>query len=555
MNARFILLVAWFVSVAATALYAGSAQWDLNPGSGDWNTTTNWTPVTVPNSATDTATFDVSNTTGVSLSANTEVNGIVFNAGASAYTITASPAVTLTISGAGITNNSGTTQNFGTDASNEPIIVTSIGGTITFTNSATAGSMTAFTNSDNSGIGGRGITQFHDTSSAGGGTFANLGGVVSAGGETLFFDNSTAGNGTFTNFTAGNDSFSAGGGSTHFFGASTAGIGTFTNSSGGYSTLSGFPFASGFMDFNDNSTAGNATLIANANLFGELPPPDGGASITFEGNSTGGTARVELFGIGHLNFGSSLTVGSIEGNGSVNGGDLTVGSNNLSTAFSGALNVGSLTKIGAGTFTLSAVNTYTGGTAVNAGTLLINNTSGSGTGSGAVQVNAGTLGGIGTIAGAVTIGTGSGPGAFLSPGQSPGTLTIQSALTLNSDATYKFELNSSTAAADKVIANGVTIGMGAQFSFTDLGNGALALGTAFTVIDDAAVSPISGTFSNLRDGSMFTANGNTFLVSYEGGDGNDLTLTVEGVPEPATWALLTAGALLCSIWRRRIKSC
>jgi len=30
----------------------------------------------------------------------------------------------------------------------------------------------------------------------------------------------------------------------------------------------------------------------------------------------------------------------------------------------------------------------------------------------------------------------------------------------------------------------------------------------------------------LPDGSIVTIKGNTFLVSYSGGDGNDLTLTV-----------------------------
>jgi hypothetical protein len=34
-----------------TAVYAISAQWDLNPISGDWNTAANWTP-TVPNGPT-----------------------------------------------------------------------------------------------------------------------------------------------------------------------------------------------------------------------------------------------------------------------------------------------------------------------------------------------------------------------------------------------------------------------------------------------------------------------------------------------------------------------
>lgn len=41
-----------------------------------------------------------------------------------------------------------------------------------------------------------------------------------------------------------------------------------------------------------------------------------------------------------------------------------------------------------------------------------------------------------------------------------------------------------------------------------------------------AATPISGVFANLADGSTITAGSNTLQVSYEGGDGNDLTLTV-----------------------------
>lgn len=42
----------------------------------------NWTPNTVPNGPADVATFGVSNTTGITLDASTQLSGIVFNPGA-----------------------------------------------------------------------------------------------------------------------------------------------------------------------------------------------------------------------------------------------------------------------------------------------------------------------------------------------------------------------------------------------------------------------------------------------------------------------------------------
>jgi hypothetical protein len=164
---------------------ADSATWKTSPATGDWNHAANWTPPTIPNGPSDTATFAASNTTGVSLSANTEVNGIVFNPGASAFTITVGPTLTLTISGAGIANNSGISQAFvaATDINGTHI------GTIQFTNGATAGNGTLITDSgpegsDESG----GITQFFDSSSAGNAGIANTigGGGGFGGGGTEF---------------------------------------------------------------------------------------------------------------------------------------------------------------------------------------------------------------------------------------------------------------------------------------------------------------------------------------------------------------------------------
>jgi hypothetical protein len=49
----------------------------------------------------------------------------------------------------------------------------------------------------------------------------------------------------------------------------------------------------------------------------------------------------------------------------------------------------------------------------------------------------------------------------------------------------------------------------------------------FKSFNKIANTPISGTFSNMPDGSTITVGNNTYLVSYEGGTGNDLTLTVQ----------------------------
>src|SRR6516164_7030243 len=94
-------------------------------------------------------------------------------------------------------------------------------------------------------------------------------------------------------------------------------------------------------------------------------------------------------------------------------------------------------KTGPGKLTLSGTNTYTGDTAVTAGTLLVNGS----LGAGSVNVSLGAvLGGTGTIGGPVTIQS----GGILSPGVSrvPGTLTMGS-LTLNSGSilNYKFGIS------------------------------------------------------------------------------------------------------------------
>ena len=545
-----------FVLATTTSSFAGSATWKANAGNGEWFTANNWVQGTIPNAPGDMATFASSNRTSIDIPFDVAVNGIMFNPGASAFTIASNPAAVpvITISGVGITNNSGIVQHF---------VVNAGAAQISFLNSATAGSLTAYTSfgtitfgasstADNATFTNNAFLNFANTATAGDATFTNNSVLI-------FDDNSTAGNGTFNNGT-----LNTSGGFIQFgedsSDAPTAGNGIFTNLGSPSNTVGGgfvvihFGTAGDATFINDGATArggiagetlfqdtgdaGNAILIANGGVGGG----DGG-SIQFATASTGGTARLEVFGNGNLDISQqtapSLTTGSIEGDGLVflGANKLTVGANNLSTTFSGLIqnggisggSGGSLAKTGRGRLTLSGANTYTGGTTLTKGTLVVRNNTGSATGTGPVQVNVGTLQGTGKISGAVTVGTGTTAGAILSAGNSatnPGTLTINSALTFNSLSTYKCVLKRNTVKASQVISLGVTINNGVPFTFLDTGTGTLATGTVFTVINNTSVSPIIGTFSNLANGSVFTSNGNNFQVSYTGGTGNDLTLTV-----------------------------
>lgn len=496
--------------VVVTFLQTINATWSTNPVSGDWNNPLNWTPPTVPDGPFARAIFNTSSITNVSLSGAIAVNDIVFKAGASAFTITTPVQKTLTLSGAGVLNSSGQEQNF----------VTS--GTITLQNSATAGSKVFYTCS--------GTTHFYNSSSAGKSTFVFSGaGVAQGGGGADFRDSSSAADATII-----------------------VEAGTVAGASGG-----GIAFDDGQVSVGDATIIANGATVAGAHggsvaFFAILPSEPTiignggvnggtGAVFTFFQDIPGNRAHFQLNGDALLDISISggVTIGSLAGDGTVDLGDFTLetGGNDQNTLFSGVLKQinteggdAGLRKVGSGTLRLSHNNKFkNGGVTIAGGTVAIDNQIGSATGSGGVGVQEGTLAGGGTTAGAVEIGTGSGQGAFLAPGQGAGAgkaLTIQHALIFKADGAYTWKVNTRKATADQVSANGVTIAKGAQFDFAVVANHALAAGTTFTALSNTSGAPIIGTFANLPDGSAFTSGRNTFQVSYTGGDGNDLTLTV-----------------------------
>jgi autotransporter-associated beta strand protein len=517
-SARLLLTpFALFILLMPVVSKGQDATWDSNPVDSDWSNASNWTPQAVPY---DTATFNVSSQSQVNVSTFlTNINTFLFPAGAGAFTITSLPGGSLLFAGAGVLNHSIATQNLvvansedGTAGEIDFIRHASIRGAVLLT--AQGGNSTGF--------------QFRQTSSAGDASIQNQGSALPDvdGGSTGFFEYSSPDQSTITNM--GGEATNAPGGATYLENNVRGGKAQITANGGAVDGSKG-----GLIVIQDEAAAQNTTLTANSGANG-----GGGGLIEFADASTGDEARVMVFGNGTLDISehnqTPLAIGSLEGNGIVLMGtrEMQIGDNNVSTVFSGKIEgTGSLTKIGSGHLTLASGNTYTGGTTLNGGTLVVTNPNGSATGKGNVAVQGGILGGNGALAGALTVGTGSGSGAFLAPAggtSKPATLTIQKAVTFNSDATYTCILQASKkkSANDEVVANGVTINGGAQFNLLAKVQGKLKVGTVFTVISNTASTPISGTFANLADGATITVGNTKLQASYEGGDGNDLTLTV-----------------------------
>jgi uncharacterized protein with beta-barrel porin domain len=447
-----------------------NGTWLSSPGSPDFSTGSNWSSGSVP---TGTASFGASSATSLGFSNGAIIGSFQFNAGAPAYTFNVgSSGVVFT--GAGIVNSSSNAPTF---TLLSPGLVS---GELAFNGSGT---------------------------SAGNAVIVNNGG--NAGSTVRFLNGATAGSATISNTAAASNT-------------------RFLNSSLGDSTI--ISANGGSVNIVD-STSGNATTIANA-----------GGQTDFQSNTTStfsGPVRIITNAGGFTNFNvSTAAVGSFEGAGTINLGPgnfnnaaVSVGSNNLTTTFSGTINSvfnASLTKIGTGTLTLSGTATISGGTTVTAGGLVVSGSLASNTTIG----SSGTLGGTGKITGNLT------NSGTLAPGNIGSAFTVSGNLVHNSGAIYQVGANAA-GQSDRVNVGGTATINGGTVQVV-AASGTYSPTTTYTIVN--ATGGVSGSYSNVSSNFAFL----TPSLSY---DANNvfLTLTTNFTNNSPTPTQTTVGTTLNGI--------
>jgi autotransporter-associated beta strand protein len=291
---------------------------------------------------------------------------------------------------------------------------------------------------------------------------------------------------------------------------------------------------------NGNDLANNLTLSGTGDgTFGAL---------NLRGNATAtGTITLAADATISHDFNTATISGSITGTDrNLTLTTLSAGQPGMTVSGPISLGTGSLTVNGvanSGNFSikLSGDNSYSGGTTVTAGTLLVTNSTGSGTGSGTVTVNSGAiLGGTGTIGGNIAA-TGS-----ISPGEGGiGTLKAGGEVTWNSGNNWQFNLSSTGNSSDKLeITGALTKGSGSSFIFDFMGSTpdfgktftlATFASTTFTLSDFNLASSLATLGSGAYAGSSFSLS--------------STSLQFTTIPEPTS--ALAALLLSAGLFRRR----
>jgi hypothetical protein len=104
-------------------------------------------------------------------------------------------------------------------------------------------------------------------------------------------------------------------------------------------------------------------------------------------------------------------------------------------------------------------------------------------------------------------------------------------LTLGNNIYYPTQFDILPTGSDKIIVTGTVTLAGLM----DLGTvtADVTPGQTFVILDNDGTDPVAGTFSGKPEGTLLSSGSATFKLSYKGGDGNDVTLTVTSLAR--TW--------------------
>ncbi|WP_187193432.1 S8 family serine peptidase [Methylobacterium sp. WL1] len=292
--------------------------------------------------------------------------------------------------------------------------------------------------------------------------------------------------------------------------------GTLINT-GRFTTVSA-PFANAGTLVTTGSLTGGLTNTGAVQAAGVLAGPVSnapGAVIALTGPTTGITrlANDGAFDLG----GTALTVGSLAGTtatATLGNGRLTVGTDGSASDYAGQIVDGtsptSLTKVGAGTLTLSGLSSFSGPVSVQGGDLAV---------TGALPNAALSLGSGSRLTGDGWFGSLSlGAGSVLSPGtgSSPlGRITVAGSLTLAPGSVYRVDA-AADGRADRVAVGGSATVAGARVEAV-AGAGPWSARTHYTIL--SAAGGVQGRFAGVS--SSFA-----FLTPFLGYEPNAVTLTL-----------------------------
>ncbi len=214
-----------------------------------------------------------------------------------------------------------------------------------------------------------------------------------------------------------------------------------------------------------------------------------------------------------------------------NGGALTIGSMQFAGAITGTGTLNLQAANSSSAFLLSGTSTFTGTTNVISPTQLRV----TGTLPGPIVLTSSGLNGTGSV------GTVTGTLGTVAPGkQGGGTLHTQS-LSLTGGAFFLSAFQTAGGPVWPKVAVTGTVTLGNDLVLDPMFDSAITAVTAtpIVIIDNDGTDPVVGTFKDLPEGGSFVANGITYHISYQGGDGNDVVLipTPTGVTPPKTYYL------------------